>query len=269
MCWSGGKRGRGMYSRVVRRPIRISVPLVACTLSVASGALGGLSACNLLTGASDLNTDLAGTTPTDGTGGPSGTDGSTNGLTGDSSANPGNDAGASDGAADVDVPDGYVPGKRVFVLSSTVTGNFGGVAKATTKCNDAAVGLGGSWMAWVSVAGDDAVDRLTTDGPFRLVDGTPVATNKAALLSGSLSGAIDKNEDGQLVSGVLATSWTGTGRNGRSTGQDCNGWTTTADGDLATVGSVSATDGRWTDVYNAVGSGGGCNSTFKLYCFEL
>lgn len=256
----------------MRRPIRISVPILTCTLSVFGGAS---AACNLLTGASDLSADVAEATPNGGTAGASGGEGSTSGASGssgsngDSSTNPGSDAGANDGAADADVPDGYVPGKRVFVLSSTVLGNFGGVAAATTTCNTAAAGLGGSWMAWVSVAGDDAVDRLTTDGPFRLVDGTLVATNKAALLSGSLSLAINKDEDGHLISGFLATCWTGTGRDGRSTGADCNGWTSKADGDLATVGSVSASDGRWTDVYDAVGSGGGCNSTFKLYCFEL
>ncbi|AKU98008.1 Tryptophan synthase alpha chain [Labilithrix luteola] len=253
----------------MRRPIRIFGPVVTLLSVVSSGhAAIALGACNLLTGASDLSTDVGAGGPNDGTGGPSGPDGST--TNGSSSTDPGTDGGANrDAAADVDVPDGYVPGKRVFVISSTVTGNFGGVAQAKTECTQAAAGLGGTWMAWVSVAGDDAVDRLTTDGPFRLVDGTLVATNKAALLAGTLSSAINKNERGQTVSGFLATSWTGTGRNGRSTGDDCQGWTSANQSDIATVGSVTAPDGGWTDVYDAVGSGGGCSSTFKLYCFEL
>ena len=56
-----------------------------------------------------------------------------------------------------------------------------------------------SFVPWLSTAAVDAVDRLTTDGPFRRIDGYTVAGNVANLVGGAPSNSIHVLEDGSYL----------------------------------------------------------------------
>lgn len=162
------------------------------------------------------------------------------------------------------------PGKRVFVTSGTVQGDFGGVEKAHEKCKEAATkaNLGGEWVAWVSSEGKKAKDALTSEGPYVLLDGTLVASTKETLTSGAVAALINVTESGAKVGGTgdLTGVWTGTRSDGE-VGETCSNWTTTNPFISGTVGDPKKKDKNWTDT-PAVG-GWDCILSGRLYCFEL
>jgi hypothetical protein len=185
------------------------------------------------------------------------------------------DASISDAAVDggnqpADTGDSGQPSKRVFVTSDLGNGNMGGAAGADGRCQAAAgrAGLGGTWTAWLSSDGVNAVDRLTSDGPYVLVDGRRVAIDKVQLVSGNLEVPINIMENGETAAGVLNV-WTGTRSNG-TLFADCNGWSTTNVIVFGTAGLVDRSkDGFWTDDRGIVqGAGWGCQTDMRLYCFE-
>jgi hypothetical protein len=166
----------------------------------------------------------------------------------------------SDSSAPVDAA--LPPTPRVFVTSTTRNANFGGLAGGDLICTNLAVaaGLGGKWVAWLSVqAGPHAANRVTSVGPWSLVTGKVVATTKAQLLGGTLAHPIDHDEKGAVVTGGRA--WTGTGNTGLYETNDCDKWTTGTNG---RVGDGSSTTGTWTSV-----GVDGCGQLRRLYCFEL
>lgn len=155
-------------------------------------------------------------------------------------------------------------GLRVFVSSTTSKANFGGMAGADLVCKAlaTAAGLGGNWAAWLSNnggLGPQAIDHVTSLGPWRLVSGEVVADTKVGLMSGTLKHAIDHDEKGVLV--APGRAWTGTGPNGQYSTNDCDKWTNGSDG---RVGATDAVDGTWTSV-----SVDGCGNLRHLYCFQL
>jgi hypothetical protein len=157
-------------------------------------------------------------------------------------------------------------GLHVFVSSTTPHGNaLGGQAGADGTCKSLAMaaGLGGNWVAWLSNnnGGPDAINRVTSAGPWRLVtSGEVVASTKAVLASGSLAHAIDRDEKGIVI--TAGRVWTGTGSNGLFLTNDCDKWTAT--GTNGRVGSTAATDGNWTST-----GVDGCGNPRHLYCFQL
>lgn len=196
----------------------------------------------------------------------------------DAGALPPRDAGSErvvDAGRDVLVPveDAAKPPafKRVFVTSDRSNGIMGGMAGADGRCAAAAVRakLPGTWVPWLSGEGINAIDRITFDGEYRLLDGRTVAKNKAQLASGNLTNAIDVIETGVKVSGEVLV-WTGTARDGKLFAV-CSNWTTNNVVDFGTIGSLDrAQDGLWTD---NLGPGGGfrnwgCQTSARLYCFE-
>jgi hypothetical protein len=165
-----------------------------------------------------------------------------------------------DSAVPVDSAMPHTP--RVFVTSTTHSGNYGGLAGADLVCTNLAIaaGLGGTWAAWLSVqGGPHAATRVSGVGPWSLVGGQVVATTKAQLLSGTLSHAIDHDEKGIVVVGGRA--WTGSGATGLYETNDCDKWTNGANG---RVGDGSSMMGTWTSV-----GVDGCGQLRRLYCFEL
>jgi hypothetical protein len=154
-------------------------------------------------------------------------------------------------------------GKRVFVTRTAYRGDLGGSAGADGLCGDAAIaaGLGGAWAAWLS--GDDgaATSRVSGEGPWHDLDGRLVFANHAALSTSPRIG-IEIQEDGVLAA-VGDPVWTGTGAGG-TLSADCIGWTYGVDYYTATHGRVGTTDGSWTDAGDQQ-----CDSTGRLYCFEL
>ena len=168
---------------------------------------------------------------------------------------------AVDAVADADAGP---PVLRVFLSSSERDGRFGGFAAADVVCNNLAglAGYGGTWVAWLSTKGGaDAFDRLTSAGPWYLVTGELVATTKAQLVSGVLIHAIDRDEKRVAHPALTNAAWTGTGIDGRAGNNDCNGWTTGAQGG---VGDCDFSDTRWTFDRND-----NCSLLNRFYCFQL
>jgi hypothetical protein len=155
-------------------------------------------------------------------------------------------------------------GLHAFVTSSMHAGNLGGFNGADTICTTLAHSamLGGTWAAWLSYNGagqPSALQHVTSNGPWRLRSGDLVALTKTELTSGMLRHAIDHDENGLAVAG--ARVWTGTGPNGLYLTNDCDQWTTGAQG---RVGLGSAANGMWTSA--AVDA---CGQPRHLYCFQL
>jgi hypothetical protein len=154
----------------------------------------------------------------------------------------------------------YTP-KRAFVSSTVVNGAFGGLAQADAICQAAAnaVGLGGSYKAWLSDATASPATRFTRSLlPYALVDGTRIADNWADLVSGSLNNRLHLTETGVAYSDYVYTATTNNGT--YFGGWDCNGWTTTAAD--ARVG-YSPDENQWSGVGTI-----SCGEAMRLYCFE-
>lgn len=153
-----------------------------------------------------------------------------------------------------------LPYKRVFLTSTTYTGNLGGLAGGDAKCQaraDAAK-LGGTWRAWLSTATTSAADRIP-DAEYRLLDlSTVVATNKADLTDGTIAHNIDRDELGVRRSSFV---WTGTGNDGVTLGNSCNGW-------LSQAMNIFLGKNEELDKWSNAGTIGGCSNTLRLYCFE-
>jgi hypothetical protein len=152
---------------------------------------------------------------------------------------------------------------KAFVSSSIVTGGFGGVAGADKICNDLAKaqGLAGTYVAWVSTTGVNAIDRITANGPWQRVDGQVVAQTKAQLATGALTTALLRDEKNQTPPAAEDRVWTATGANGTFVGcSDCAGWTGAGNG---RVGEAEHTNGQWTTLVDE-----SCTEVNRVYCFQ-
>jgi len=159
-----------------------------------------------------------------------------------------------------------VPTRRVFVSSSAVTPDFGGALGADGKCQTFAnlAGLGGAWKAWVSDTTTSPSLRFSmTNVPYRLLDGTVIASNWTTLVSGILLAGIDKDEFASSKSGKEV--WTATKPDGTLTADGCAGFTSgSASANSVAVGISGNTDAMWTNAYVQF-----CDRTnVRLYCFE-
>ncbi len=162
--------------------------------------------------------------------------------------------------------------KRVFVTTAKVQGAFGGLETADTMCSQAASqgGLGGSWVAWLSTPNVNAVDRLTFDGTYKLLDGTKIASSKAQLVSGSIDAPISITENKGPVTEGENWVWTGTTPNGQKSSYNCSNWSTTSPITYGVVGNFGYANTKWTEQ----GSPGfgfpayGCQTLGHIYCFE-
>lgn len=170
------------------------------------------------------------------------------------------------GATDSALPDTGAAKKTLhaFVTSQTKTGNLGGVAAADQLCTSlaTAASVGGTYRAWLSVSGADAIDRITSAGPWHLVTGEIVAADKAGLTTGKLARLVNRDEKGGTPSDAEDRVWTGTGPNGRYAAPDCAQW---AGGGSGLVGEAKNDDtGSWTALVNE-----DCDEVNRVYCFEL
>ena len=172
---------------------------------------------------------------------------------------------AEDGGADSSTP----AVARVFTTATTYAakslgGGASGFAGADGFCANAAAaaGLGGTWVAWLSTAKTNAIDRVTGQGPWYLVDGTTlVFANKAALATVPRTG-ISKNELG--LSGQVAREvWTGTANGGVASSFTCNDWTNGTNTGEGTVGIGGQTQ-EWTKFLEQ-----SCDGERSIYCFEV
>jgi hypothetical protein len=174
---------------------------------------------------------------------------------------------------DAGVPDSAVVVKRVFLASAyadgdlkTAGGGSDGLTGGDALCAAAATRghLGGMWTAWLSTSSVNAIDRITGDGPWYLVDQTTlVFANKAAITGTGPAHAIDHDELDAFASGDDDV-WTGTNADGTASAFTCNGWTSAATTDVGSRGIRVNVDATWTS-----NQGASCNNqNARLYCFE-
>jgi len=117
-------------------------------------------------------------------------------------------------------------------------GTSTGLAAGDAVCRARAAAVGfpnaGRYRAWLSDATTNAVDRLTSDGPWVRSDGVLVAASKAELVSGNLFSSISVTETGRYVNwnpGVSVPwdwslfAWTGTTQQGMAAAAHCASWT--------------------------------------------
>lgn len=122
-------------------------------------------------------------------------------------------------------------------------------------------GLGGVFLAWLSVRGSSPVDRfMPAPGRYAQRDGSIVAESWDALVAG---------ERGQIIRGPHSedwygrSAWTGTTAEGHAAATNCNGWTAAAKDLLGGTGLVGGLGASWTDNGEFE-----CRAYLKLYCFE-
>jgi hypothetical protein len=157
-------------------------------------------------------------------------------------------------------------GNLVFVSSMQFTGDMGGLAGADAKCQSLAntAGLPGTYKAWLSDSLTDVKTRVTqSTNKYVLIDGTMIAANYTALTSGTVSHAIDHDENGM----PLATDvFTDSNPDGLATEVDplftCNDWTL----GNTVIGEVGRSDAK-TKSWTADGDGL-CQSPSSIYCFQ-
>lgn len=163
-------------------------------------------------------------------------------------------------------------GKKVFLTSTTGTGDLGswaeaggnvGLAAADAICNvrAASAGFTGSFKAWISDSTTDAKDRLTSDGPWVKLDGVMIAKNKADLIDGTIFTGINMTEN--YVYTAYQRAWTSTDESGIKVTDTCNDWTDGTSGSAAMQGVASQTGDLWSN-WNSYS----CNGNYHLYCFE-
>ncbi|MDF2697580.1 MAG: Tryptophan synthase alpha chain, partial [Labilithrix sp.] len=164
------------------------------------------------------------------------------------------------------------PARRVFVTSDKSNGAMSGRSSADGICVAAAqrANLGaGPWVAWLSVPGSNAIDRLVYTGPYDRLDGKRVVADKNGLAQGTLAAAIEITETGAPATGSKLV-WTGTSVDGTAATNSCVSWTTDAALSFGVAGSFDqTTDGKWSD-NGGLGAfpGWGCQTNARLYCFE-
>jgi hypothetical protein len=220
-----------------------------------------LAACGTLLGASDDESSPPQTPPPDATGGETGGD---DARPPDGAPDAPEDAteedaqGTADAGSDVDAA-----GPLTVFISSQMFG-VSEIATADSACNVLATnaGLGSGYSAWISYsdARGSAATRVPGNGPWRTPAGKTVFANRSALLGGTVTNALNVDQNGAVHTGSLI--WTGTKANG-TFGANCKDWSdSTASG---IVGGAGEPDSRWTE---ESGLPPLCNTKQSVYCFQ-
>ena len=160
---------------------------------------------------------------------------------------------------------------RVFVTSTWMNGDLGGLEGADTTCQSLAsdAGLTGTYQAWLS---DDTVSPdsrfFKSPDPYVRLDDKTVASNWDDLTDGSIQNPIIVTEQGETS---WPSVWTNTTFDGLPIGNShCEGWTTGVNnGKSGKIGyspysDVPGYDGWWTDAERL----NNCDLELALYCFE-
>jgi hypothetical protein len=158
---------------------------------------------------------------------------------------------------------------KAFVTSATFTGDLGGQKGADAKCARAAkaVGLSGTFKAWLSTSKRNAKDKLGTARGFVRVDGQPFADRVSDIVAGRIFNPLDIDENGDAHPDSPNPVWTGTlGAGTVATGDTCSDWTSKFFEDRGDTGVSSEGPTFWTD--NLANVGNSCNSAQSLYCFD-
>lgn len=163
--------------------------------------------------------------------------------------------------------------RTVFVTAALIRGDFGGVegdeklAKADLECQGPATehGYTGIFRAWMSSDTVSPASRFDTEftGEYRRLDGKLVAQGWKGLVSGTLVNPIDIDDNAALVLDVEPFAWTSTATSGMAVNGHCDNWSNSAPPALGLLGSIHATDDKWT-----FSSQQDCGAKFRIYCIQ-
>lgn len=171
-------------------------------------------------------------------------------------------------------PVAVVEGKIVFVTSTPLQGNLGGLAGADAICNSlaGAAGLAGSYKAWLSSSGCGPATpcRGFTQSaePYVQLDGRRIADDWADLTDGAIQLTPRLDENGNSAGGVIWTNTRPDGTPDSTTNEGhCLNWITNSDSFIGLTGTTTPLEGMpgaWSKFFQSPCSGGQVN----LYCFE-
>jgi len=164
--------------------------------------------------------------------------------------------------------DGDLIGKAAGMGLGDFSGN--GLGAADAICNKLAgdAGLLGSYTAWLSDSGTDAIDRVTHgEVPYLLVDGSLVADDFDDIINcgnpNCLQTSIMVTETGNETGSPTAT-WTGTASDGtKIINENCVDWSSASDGKTGRYGVADSTGPGWTSSQTTL-----CPFRVRLYCFQ-
>ena len=148
-------------------------------------------------------------------------------------------------------------------------GGASGLAAADNVCRARAAAshlpAPGSFVAWLSDSQTDARDRVTSNGPFRRIDGVTVATSRTDLLDGTHDGSLHQFETGAYMIGNAGGQvFTGTAPDGTAAAMNCSDWTTNeADPEAAQGIAGISRSTSWTEYSDT-----SCSYSSHLYCFS-
>ena len=249
-----------------------------------ASSLLALSACNALTGASELSTCPAceeademdasvpdgGRPPEAGYGDGADLDAKGSAKTSDASTD-------ADADAAIGADSGPLTGclgapacvRVMFATSAGFTGSLGGIAGADAKCQALANAStnnrikGRAFLAWVSTAATAVATRMVQGTQAYVnANGSVVALDFADLTNGSLLTDISVDELGGNRRG--AGAWTGTSSVGAGySGNGCTDWTAATAGLQGDYGNVGGNGSGW-----SAQSLDFCSALHSLYCVE-
>jgi len=159
----------------------------------------------------------------------------------------------------------------IFVSATKWNGAFGGLTGGDEKCQVASqystLGLTGTWKILASDATINAKDRIT-DTTYRTINGDLIANSKADLFDGTLSHAVDRDENNLLTGGVDV--WTGTNvggnsYNGGDLGTNCHNWGWVTAGYFGIVGNSGSNAVPW--IENTITKE--CKDAQHIYCVRV
>lgn len=166
-------------------------------------------------------------------------------------------------------------GRLAFLTSAHGKGNLGGwpvaagatgLAAGDAICRNLATAAGirqpGSFTAWLSAAGTNAIDRFDHDGPWMRLDGIEVAASFQDLTDGALASPINLTETGTYLNNWAV--WTGTLGAGWEGPSHCSSWIEDSAASFGEYGLANSADLPWT-----FGGETGCNFEWGfLYCLQ-
>jgi|LULF01.1.fsa_nt_gb hypothetical protein len=172
-------------------------------------------------------------------------------------------------AGDGEGSDGVsVSSHRIFVSSSTHTGNLGGTSGADSICKNLAsqAGLVRTYSAIISDNTNSAKnERLVFSGAIYTVDASGqqnlVANSGSALWntdSTDLLNEINLDENGNIVNDNV---WSGTDSDGGSLNTNCSSWTSSLVSESGFSGQSSSATSEWIEAIPK-----NCNETLRIYC---
>lgn len=153
---------------------------------------------------------------------------------------------------------------RIFVTSTTTTGNLGGLTGGDAYCQNLAdtAAIGGTWKAMLSSSTVNVLDRISITGPIYDINDDLLAADSADLWDGSIAVPIKYAEDGSDVG--TQNVFTGSKTDGTKEttyNSFCGDWTNTTW--YVFYGRTTDVNGYWT-YYN----GKACTDSLHLYCID-